>query len=154
MNTTYLVYIFGDTDVGLLSWLTEKQNIHVSFQKAKSLDRSKLLNTKDTTEGTNIISCVTTLNPQNPEIYTDKIQLKYILHRNEALHQCFRNKTFLKSKRQPPNLKRLLTKAKFTMKQTEECSVRKCNEPRCDLCKYIREGSSVKVFQSKRKHVL
>ena len=31
MNTTYLVYIFGDTDVGLLCWLTEKQNIHVSF---------------------------------------------------------------------------------------------------------------------------
>ena len=31
MNTTYLVYIFGDTDVGLLCWLTEQQNIHVSF---------------------------------------------------------------------------------------------------------------------------
>ena len=31
MNNTYLVYIFGDTDVGLLCWLTEKQNIHVSF---------------------------------------------------------------------------------------------------------------------------
>ena len=31
MHTTYLVYIFGDSDVGLLCWLTEKQNIHVSF---------------------------------------------------------------------------------------------------------------------------
>ena len=31
MNTTYLIYIFGDTDVGLLYWLTEKQNTHVSF---------------------------------------------------------------------------------------------------------------------------
>ena len=31
MNTTYLVYIFGDTDVDLLCWLTEKQNIHVPF---------------------------------------------------------------------------------------------------------------------------
>ena len=31
MNTTYLVYISSDTDVGLLCWLTEKQNIHVSF---------------------------------------------------------------------------------------------------------------------------
>ena len=86
--------------------------------------------------------------PQNPEIYTDIIQHKSILHRNEELHQCFRNKTFLKSKRQPPNLKRLLTKAKFTMKQTEECSVKKCNEPRCGLCKYTREGSSIK-FKNK-----
>ena len=122
--------------------------IEDAFQKTKSLDRSKLLNTKDTTEGTNIISYVTTLNPQNPEIYTDIIQLKSILHRNEELLQCSRNKTFLKSKRQPPNLKRLLTKAKFTMKQTEECSVKKCNEPRCGLCKYIREGSTVK-FKNK-----
>ena len=31
MNTTYLIYIFGDTDVGLLCWLTEKQNIPLSF---------------------------------------------------------------------------------------------------------------------------
>ena len=48
--------------------------IEDAFQKAKSLDRSKLLNTKDTTEGTNIIPYVTTFNPQNPEIYTDIIQ--------------------------------------------------------------------------------
>ena len=35
------------------------------------------------------------------------------------------------------------------MKQTEECSVKKkYNEPRCGLCKYIREGSSVK-FKNK-----
>ena len=33
-----------------------------AFQKAKSLDRSKLLNTKDTTEGTNITPYVTTFN--------------------------------------------------------------------------------------------
>ena len=31
MNTTYLIYIFDDTDVGLLCWLTEKQNLHLSF---------------------------------------------------------------------------------------------------------------------------
>ena len=76
------------------------------------------------------------------------MHLKSILHRNEELHQCFRNKTFHKSKRQPPNLKRLLTRAKFTLKQREDCSVKKCNEPSCGLCKYIREGSSVK-FKNK-----
>ena len=31
MNTTYLIYIFGDTDIGLLCWLTDKQHMHVSF---------------------------------------------------------------------------------------------------------------------------
>ena len=73
--------------------------IEDAFQKAKSLDRSKLLNTKDTTEGTNIIPYIATFNPHNPEIYTDIIQPKSILNRNEELHQCFRNKTFLKGKR-------------------------------------------------------
>ena len=71
--------------------------IEDAFQNAKSLDRSKLLNTKDSTKGTNIIPYVTTFNPQNPEIYTDIIQHKSILHRNEELHQYFKNKTFLKS---------------------------------------------------------
>ena len=84
----------------------------------------------------------------NTGIFLGLIQLKSILHRNEELPQCFRNKTFLKSKRQPPNLKRLLTKAKFTRKQTEEYSVKQCNEPRCGLCKYICEGLSVE-FKNK-----
>ena len=65
--------------------------IEDAFKKAKSLDRSRLLNTKYTTEGTNIIPYVTIFNPYNLEIYTDIIQLKSILHRNEELHQCFRN---------------------------------------------------------------
>ena len=51
-------------------------------------------------------------------------------------------KFFLKSKRQPPNLKRLLTKARFTNNPKEDYKVSKCNEPRCGLCKYITEGSS------------
>ena len=67
------------------------------------------------------------------------------------LHETFKDKVFLKSKRQPPNLKRLLTKARFTNKPKEDYKVSKCNEPRCGLCKYISEGSSAnfkgKVFK-------
>ena len=55
----------------LIKWKYLLSLTEDAFQNAKSLDRSKLLNTKDTTEGTNIISYVTTFNPQNPETYTD-----------------------------------------------------------------------------------
>ena len=55
------------------------------------------------------------------------------------------NKTkIIKSKRQLPNLKRLLTKSEFH----ENCgtpSVKKCKEPRCGLCEYIIEGSTLHV---------
>ena len=82
------------------------------------------------------IPYVTTFKPYNP--------IKSILHSNNELHEVFKNKVFLKSKRQPPNLKRLLTKAKFTkyIDNGCQCQVKKCKEPRCGLCKFITEGSS------------
>ena len=57
------------------------------------------------------------LTEYNPEIYPDIRQLKCILYRNEELHKSFRDKVFLKSNRQPPNL---WTKAKFTSYQREQ----------------------------------
>ena len=98
-------------------------------------------------EELDIIPYVTTFNPYNPDIK----QLTSILHRNEKLHRSFKDKVFVKSKCQPPNLKRLLTKAKFTSNLREEYKVKTCNEPRCSLCKHLMEGSSIdfkeKVFK-------
>ena len=55
------------------------------------------------------------------------------------------NKTkVIKSKRQLPNLKRLLVKSEFKEINILP-SVCKCNEPRCRLCNYIIEGSSLKL---------
>ena len=50
------------------------------------------------------------------------------------MKSIYKHKVFLKSKRHSPNLKKLLTKAKF--------KVTKCNGPRCGLCKHIKEGPS------------
>ena len=56
------------------------------------------------------------------------------------MRTIFIKKTFLKSKRQPPNLKKLLTKTKFTNTQEKEIEVAKCKEPRFGLGNYIKEG--------------
>ena len=106
-----------------------------------------------------MIPYVTTFNPNNPEIYPNIKQFKSILQRNYELHGIFRGKVFPKSKRQPPNIKRLLTKAIFTHQPKEDYKVSKCNEPRCGLCKYIIEGSSAnfkgKLFKmNKTKHLI
>ena len=129
--------------------------IEDAISTVRSLDRRTLLSNNNKTEEANTIPYVTTFNPYNPEIYPDIKQFKSILHRNNELHEVFKNKVFLKSKRQPPNLKRLLTKAKFTsnIDNGYQCQVTKCKEPRCGLCKFITEGSSTyfkdKVFTVK-----
>ena len=91
--------------------------IEDSIIKIKYLNRSNLLQTHPTNDKDNKILYVTTFIPHNPEIYAE-IQNNKPLHlRDDRRKTIFKNKTFLKSKRQPPNLKRLLTKAKFANKR-------------------------------------
>ena len=113
--------------------------IEDAIEKVKLLDRTCLLKKAGKSKESHIIPYVTTFNPYNPEIFYEIRQHKHILHRNDDLHKIFKDKIFLKSKRQTPNLKRLLTKAKFTSKQPEEFKVEKCNELRCGLCKHLME---------------
>ena len=48
---------------------------------------------------------------------------------------------FLKRKRQPENLKKLLTKARFGSEPIN-LEIRKCNGKKCGLCIHLIEGSS------------
>ena len=117
--------------------------IEDSIQKIKTLKRQDLLEPNEPKQYDNtLIPYVTTFNPHNPEIFPELRHNKSILLRNDRLKSMFKHKTFLKSKRQPPNLKKILTKARFSNKQEQKFEVKKCKEPRCGLCKHIKEGSS------------
>ena len=48
---------------------------------------------------------------------------------------------FLNSKRQPKNLKKILTKARFDSEPINP-EVRKCNGKKCGLCTHLIDGSS------------
>ena len=50
---------------------------------------------------------------------------------------------FIKCKRQPPNLKRIITQSEFKKETTAR--VRKCGESRCGLCDYIVEGNCINL---------
>lgn len=63
------------------------------------------------------------------------------LQNNETTSHIFNSKNLIIAKRQPPNLKNILTKAKLSSKYDNSC-VSKCNLPRCQLCSIIIEGSS------------
>ena len=114
-----------------------------SITKIKCPNRPAILKAHENNDKDNSQTpYVTTFNPHNPEIYPEIFKNKSLLSRDNRLKSIFKNISFLKSKRQPPSLKKLLTKAKFTNKQEHTPKVTKCKEPRCGLCKYIREECS------------
>ena len=78
-----------------------EQIIEHGLQKAMSLDKN-VLRTVTTKGKENIVPYVSTYNPRDPEMP--------ILQEDEKIRKILSNYKFIKSKRQPYNLKRLLTK--------------------------------------------
>jgi hypothetical protein len=74
-----------------------------------------------------------------------------ILQQSETLIDIIQLPDILHSTRQPPNLKKILTKAKFTS-NTEKPQVSKCEDPRCGTCPFIQTGQSI-TFK-KRNEIL
>lgn len=116
-----------------------EQVIEHGLQKAMSLDKN-VLRTVTTKGKENIVPYVSTYNPRDPEMFSVIIENMPILQEDEKMRKILANYKFIKSKRQPYNLKRLLTKAKFTSNHT--CEVRKCTKPNCGLCIHLLEGNS------------
>ncbi len=61
----------------------------------------------------NVIPFVSTHNPKNPEIFSVIKSNMPIIQQDERLKRIFTSSKFIKSKRQPNNLKKILTRAKF-----------------------------------------
>ena len=117
------------------------------IENAMTLDKNTLRTVKKKTEDP-VIPYVSTYNPKNPEMYK-VIQFNLpILHEDPKMNSILSNFKMIKSKRQPDNLKRLLTKAKFNDKQYHE--VKRCRRPNCGLCIHLIEGDAFE-FKCGRK---
>ena len=57
-------------------------------------------------------------------------------YEDETMKEIMQNYPIIKSKRQPWNLKKLLTRAKFEQTQ-ESPKITKCNRPNCGVCEYL-----------------
>ena len=131
-----------------------KQVIDDGMRKARQMSRTELLKPKEK-HAEDIIPYVSTFNPRNPELFTTIRQNLPILYADETMSDALQNTKFIKSKRQTPNLKKLLTRAKFKESKSNEkelCKVSKCNRPKCGLCSYLIEGSFFN-FQGKKFYV-
>ena len=116
-----------------------KELIKGGIQKAKTLNREELRNVQEK-EKEDIIPYVSTFNPNNSEIYGEIHSDIKVLRRDEHMKEVLKKYNFIKCKRQSQNLKKLLTKAKFS-EQTITKSVQKCNRPKCGLCKFLIEDN-------------
>ena len=117
--------------------------IQYGINKAKAID-IKTLRTpkaKDNNDH-NIVTFINTNNPNNIDFYSQVVHRnKHFLHKDPKLRDMLQQNKIINAKRQPPNLKRMLTRAKFT-KGNQNFKISKCRKSKCLLCDHIIEGDS------------
>ena len=91
-----------------------KQLTGVGINKALSIPLQELPTPK-TISNDNSLPFITSYNPNNPNVYEMIDKSVECLKQNKV--DGFENLRVIKSKRQAPNLKRILTKAEFSQKQ-------------------------------------
>ena len=117
--------------------------INDGIKKALSINRDDLLNPvkKENLNKNNSIIHVSTFSTNYCN--NDPLIRNYfnLLKNNVTTKQFYENKNLILAKRQPPNLKGVLTQAK--LEGGESGGVFKCNNSRCKLCNIIVVGSSL-----------
>ena len=113
-----------------------KQLTDFGINKALSIPLQEL-RTPKTISNDNSLPFIATYNPNKPNVYEMIDKSVEYLKRNKV--DGFENLKVIKSKRQAPNLKRILTKAEFSQKQV---GVYKCPDKRCECCASLLLGNS------------
>ena len=128
-----------------------KELIEDSIKKALSFSRETLLQGSRNANNSNDCESTVYVSTYNTNRQTNVPIIKTLysnLQNNSLTNNVFNNKKLIVSQRQPPSLKRLLTRAEFGQGIT---GVFKCNKPRCLLCSIIITGSSFYFSKSQTK---
>ena len=68
------------------------------------------------------------------------------------MKQATTNKRIIQSKRQPPNLKKMLTRARFTLEKTDsQPKIQRCKDTRCKTCHVLQTGSEIRLGQKRER---
>ena len=117
------------------------------FEKAKGIPQERLRTPKEKILEQNLLTFVSTNNPRNPQFFPIIKESISILNASPKLKNKIENTKIIPSKRQPQNLKRILTRAKFTSENRIDSKpkVTKCDDKRCETCKQIVVCSQVVI---------
>ena len=69
------------------------------------------------------------------------------------MNEAMKKVKLIPSNRQPPNVKRILTRAKFESTLNEKNKVTQCRDPRCHTCKEILVGNQVELGSKNNKKI-
>ena len=67
------------------------------------------------------------------------------------MNEAMKNMKLIPSKRQAPNLKRILTRAKFGSTSKDKTKVTQCKDPRYHTCKEILVGNQIELGSKSNK---
>ena len=131
-----------------------KSLIKNGIEKATSLSQTELRTTKMKDNNSKILPLVLTQNPNNPQIIKKIKQDIQFLKNSESMKAILDNNKFIVCYRQPKNLKKQLTQARFVSERTQdEISVTQCGEPRCGTCSIIITGVGINLKNGKTWNV-
>ena len=112
----------------------------------KNIPQEELRKVKPPEENNNNINiaCVTTYNPNNPNVLSTIKNTLPLLKQSPQMNKIVDKIKIRNSKRQPPNLKRILTRARFQLEEhIQTTKVTKCNQSLCGTCKHLKEGNNI-----------
>ena len=141
-----------ELEISLLERGNPKKIIQNGIEKALNLDITTLRTPKVRQTDGNVIAFVSTHNPNNMEVFSKLHNNLDIIRQDKRLGQLLKKTKIIKSKRQPQNLKKILTSARFTT-TTKIPTVSKCNDKRCGTCPYLKEGSMFTFENGQQFHV-
>lgn len=116
--------------------------IDSAIEEAKKIPQNILRTTRKKEKDPFLIPFVTTYNPKHFNIFQEAKKNFSIIERDQELQQLIKQSDLLHSQRQPPNLKKILTRAKFHS-TPEKYVVSKCGDSRCGTCPYLKTGDSI-----------
>ena len=119
-----------------------------SIKKATSIPQNILRQAKQKTTGS-ILPYVHTHNPNNPNMTPLIKSSLEVLKSDPKMNQILNSSKFVPSMRQPPNLGKILTRAKFSNNHTSGGSY-KCGDARCKNCVNMNETQSIHITSTNR----
>ena len=114
----------------------------IDYGIQKALENGPITPESDNRQQTldEVIPFVTTHNPRNFDIFRFMKQIEPNLHNSDRMDKILQKKKIINSKRQPKNLKRILTSSRFDFNEIKP-SVQRCSDKRCRTCPSLIEGN-------------
>ena len=123
--------------------------INLGIEKALSIPKETLRSRKEhSTNEISKIPFVSTFTPNSNNLFQMAYNMTNILKENIKTRDIFKKFELINARRQPNNLKSILTSARHRITD-KQYRVTKCRTSRCNLCDEIIEGSSFKFSNGK-----